>query len=312
MIETQDLSKRYASEERYALRNATFSVGKGSMLGVLGYDGAGKSTLIRILATLTPPTSGHASIRGHDVVLERPLAQREFGYVPENPSFPRNTTLRKHLHFWANIDGLSPRERRDRVEELLEFLDLGEARDTSLIDLTTSDLQRMGLAQALLLDPPILLIDELMTPLLRGDKPEFREILKLLNKQGKTLLLTASHLEDVVDLCSDVLILHGGRASKAYQTGELLEAIGRFRHARVFVEAEEYTPRAIEVIRGIPGVVDVKVSETSLVVFIHPIRNPVEKIQDALKEEKLKVKRVKASEIPLGDVFRSLAGRGAS
>lgn len=313
MIEGQNLSKQYdPQEERYALRGVTFSVEEGSILGVLGYDGAGKSTLMRILATLTPPTSGQASIAGHDIVLQRAIAQGEFAYVPENPLFHRNTTVRKHLNFWASIDGLSSSERRRRIEELLAFLKLGETRDTPLIELTTSHLQRLSLAQALLLDPPVLLIDEPMTALLPGDKPGFGDILRELNRQGKTLLLTASHLEDVVALCTDVMILDSGRASKAYGTGELLSAIGRYRHARVFVEAEEYPPQAVEAIREIPGVVDAKASDTGLVVFIHPGRNPVDGIQKTFEDRNLKVKRIKAAEIPLGDLFRSLAGRGAS
>ena len=313
MIEVRGLSKQYQPEEgTYALKEVTFHAKEGTILGVLGNEGAGKSTLLRILATLILPTEGEAKIGGHDVVRERGKVKTLMGYVPHNPRFDRNIKASKYLDLWARVDGLSGAKRRRRVAGLVDLFGLADVTEKTVLELSSGEQQRLFLAESLLSDPPVLLVDEPFTSLGPEDRAILSERLRDLNKEGKTLLVTASRLQDVQDLSQKAVILDGGRGTKAWHTAELLTAIGTARHARLFVEAESFPSKVLAAVKEHPDVVAVQETEVSLIVFVNPGKDIAADIRRAFREEGVEVRNIKPAEIPLSDAFRSVVGRGAS
>lgn len=312
MIEVRGLSKQYpAEEETYALKDVTFRVKEGTMLGVLGNEGAGKTTLLRILATLILPTEGEAEIGGHDIVWEREKVKSLMGYVPHNPPFHRNMKASKYLDFWARVDGLSGAKRRKRVGELIDLFGLADSTEERVLELGTGAQQRLFLAESLLSDPQVLLVDEPLTSLGPEDRAILSERLHDLNKEGKTLLVTASRLRDVQDLSQSAVILDGGRATEAWRTGDLMTAIGTARHARLFVEAESFPSKVLAAVKEHPDVFAVQETEVSLIVFVNPGKDIAEDIRGAFRDEGVEVRKIKRAEVPLADAFRSVMGRGA-
>ena len=312
MIEVRALSKHYnRGEGTNALRDLSFRVREGSIFGVLGNEGAGKTTLLRILSTLILPSEGGATIGGHSIIREREKVKILTGYVPHNPQFHRNLTVAKYLNFWARVDGLSGRVRKRRVAELVDFFDLGDTTGESVLGLSTSAQARLFLAEALLSDPQVLLVDEPLTSLSPEDATTLSRRLRDLKKEGKTILVTASRLRDVQDLSDEALILEGGRATEARKTADLLSAIGAARHARVFVEAEGFPSKVLSALKEHPDVIQVRETEVTLIVFVNPGKDISEDIRRAFREEGVEVKQIKRAEIPLSDSFRSLVGRKA-
>lgn len=313
MIEVRGLSKRFDREEgTYALKDVSFQVEKGRILGVLGNEGAGKTTLLRILATLIHPTEGRVEVDGHSVVRDREAVKRLVGYAPHNPSFHRNMQAAKYLDFWARVDGLSRSQRRDRIQELVAFLDLAEEMEETVLDMSTSAQQRLFIAETLLADPPVLIVDEPFTSLDPEAAATLSERFRVLNKEGKTILLTASRLRDVQDLSDTAVVLEGGRATSAWRTRELLTAVGAARHARLFVSADRFPAQVLAALKEHPDVVHVRETEMALIVFVNPGKDISRDVHRVFEEAGVQVKHIKRAEIPLSDVFRSLAGRKAS
>ncbi len=313
MIEVQALSKQYnRGEGIYALRDLSFRVREGSIFAVLGNEGAGKTTLLRILSTLILPSEGGATIGGHSIVRERETVKILTGYVPHNPQFHRNLTVAKYLSFWARVDGLSRRARKRRIAELVDFFDLDDITGESVLELSASAQARLFLAETLLSDPPVLLVDEPLTSLGPEDATTLSHRLRDLKKEGKTILITASRLRDVQNISDDALSLEGGQATEALKTADLLRAIGAARHARLFVEADGFPSKVLSALKEHPDVVQVRETEVTLIVFVNPGKDISEDIRRAFREEGVEVKQIRRAEVPLSDSFRSLIGRKAS
>lgn len=307
MIELHGLSKHYNREGRTdALKDVSFQVDAQSISGILGSDGAGKTTLLRILATLILPSKGWATIGGYRVTEQRAEVRRLIGYAPQNPIFHRDMTLRKYLDFWGRVDGLTKAERAGRIEELMDLFDLSEASSDRTLDVETSVQRRLILAQSLLSDPEVLLVDEPMTALPPEDFAFLASRFRKLNKTGKTILYTATAVREVRDLSDRVVLLEKGSAAEALPTTNLLKAIGQYRHARVFVQAESIPSTVVASIADLPDVVHIQESESSLIVFVNPGKDTTAEIRKTFEGAGVKVRNIKEAQIPLNDVFRSL------
>lgn len=208
MIEVEALSKRYGSI--WAIREATFSVGRGEVVGFLGPNGAGKTTTMRILTTYLHPTCGRARLAGFDV-LEEPLqVRRSLGYLPESvPLYPEMRTS-EYLRFRSKLKGVTSRRRRAVLEDVLQRCGLEQVADRVIGHLSKGFKQRVGLADALLNDPPILILDEPTSGL---DPIQIRDVRDLIRELGErhTILLSTHILSEVEAVCSRVLIVAGGR-----------------------------------------------------------------------------------------------------
>ncbi len=208
MIEAADLSKRFGAN--IAVDRLSFQVAEGEILGFLGPNGAGKTTTLRILTGFFPPTSGQAFIGGHDVV-ENPLqARRAVGYLPENVPLYVDMRVGEYLRFVAGAKGLSGAKAMSEVGRVMEALGLTDRRGQLIKQLSKGYRQRVGLAQAILADPPVLILDEPTIGLDPRQIVEIRSLIKGFAGQ-KTVILSSHILPEVAATCSRVLIINQGR-----------------------------------------------------------------------------------------------------
>ena len=207
MIEVLALSRRYGLVE--AVRNVTFSIGSGEVVGLLGPNGAGKTTIMKILTCSLFPTSGTARVAGYDVV-EDPLAvKRAVGYLPENAPLYGDLTVAEYLRFIADSRGLTRAERSARLEQVSADCGLTEVLHRRIDELSRGYRQRTGLAQALLHDPPLLILDEPTAGLDPHQIVEIRELIRRLGRE-KTVILSSHIMQEVEATCQRVLILKEG------------------------------------------------------------------------------------------------------
>ena len=208
MVVVKDLSKRY--REREAVQGLTFSVNPGEVVGFLGPNGAGKSTTMKMLTGFLPPSAGSARINGFDV-FESPLdAKRAIGYLPETPPLYVEMTVAEYLRFVARIKGLSGAAIGAEVKRVTELTGLGPETKRLIGNLSKGFRQRVGLAQALLGSPPLLILDEPTEGLDPKQRGEVLTMLKGLGAQH-TVILSTHILSEVRTICERVLIIHRGK-----------------------------------------------------------------------------------------------------
>jgi len=208
MIETHGLTRRFG--DRVAVDALTFSVPRGQIVGFLGPNGAGKSTTLKMLAGFLPPTLGRAQINGHDVVEARRDAQRSLGYMPESVPLHPEMRVIEYLRFRAEIKGLWGGDRTRAVTRALELADVTDVSRRLIGELSKGYRQRVGLADALVASPPLLILDEPTEGLDPNQILKFRELLKGLG-EAHTILLSTHILPEVEAVCSHVVIIHHGR-----------------------------------------------------------------------------------------------------
>jgi ABC-2 type transport system ATP-binding protein len=219
MIEVEHLVKSY--RELKAVNDISFQVQSGEILGFLGPNGAGKTTTMRILTGVLPPTSGKAKVCGFDV-FENPLeVKRRIGYLPENPPVYTDMTARAYLRFVASIKGVPRKERESEVERVATKTSCTHFLHRVIGNLSKGQKQRVGLAQALLGDPEVLILDEPTVGLDPAQIIEVRELIKSL--AGKHTIVLSTHiLPEVTATCQKALIIAQGRVV-AYDTLEGLQ-----------------------------------------------------------------------------------------
>jgi ABC-2 type transport system ATP-binding protein len=218
MIEVRELSKRFS--RHVAVDQISFSVGKGEIVGFLGPNGAGKTTTMRMLTGYLPPTSGSIQIGEHDVFRESVQARRKIGYMPENVPLYDDMRVREYLKFRARLKGLSNRDTRSRVGEVIETCGLESVRRKMIKVLSKGFRQRVGLADALVHSPELLILDEPTNGL---DPNQIRQIRELIKRLGRdhTILLSTHILSEVEMTCGRVIIIDGGKV-RAQDTPENL------------------------------------------------------------------------------------------
>jgi ABC-2 type transport system ATP-binding protein len=227
MIEVNALTKNFA--EITAVSDLTFRVGAGEILGFLGPNGAGKSTTMRIIAGFIAPTSGTAAVCGHDVMREPLAARRVLGYLPEGAPVWPEMTPRTFLRFIADVRGLAGEPRQRRLGDTIARLGLEPVLDQPIETLSKGFKRRVGLAQAILHDPPVLVLDEPTDGLDPNQKHEVRALIREM-APGKTIVISTHMLEEVHAVCTRAIIVARGRLL-ADERPAALEARSRYRNA---------------------------------------------------------------------------------
>jgi ABC-2 type transport system ATP-binding protein len=254
VIEVQELSKSYGG--RTALDRVSLSAPQGAIFGLIGPRGAGKTTLLKVLATLVAPTAGDAFVAGLSVVSDPLRVRRQVGYLPNDFGVYPDQTCAEYVAFFAACYGVPPKERMALAADLLQLVDLYHRKDTPADRLTPAMRHRLGIARVLAHDPRVLLLDEPTAELDPRARVEARELLKELSSMGKTILLTASNLAEVQDLCTHAAILQSGQIAQAGPLEDILATTPPYRTIAVKFLGDARL--AMNLIKAAHGVVDVQ------------------------------------------------------
>ena len=208
MIQVEGLRKRYKEFE--AVRGVSFSVGKGRVVGLLGPNGAGKTSIMKVLTGYHRPSEGTAVLNGLNVDDDPVGVKASVGYLPEGVPLYSDMTVGEYLAFVAEARGLPVQDRKTAIKKAAEACGIADMTDVLIEHLSKGYRQRVGLAQAIVHEPPILILDEPTTGLDPNQILEIRSLIRSLGAE-KTVILSTHILQEVEALCSEVLILHEGR-----------------------------------------------------------------------------------------------------
>lgn len=256
MIDVRDLTKYYG--QRAAVDHITFQVEAGQIVGFLGPNGAGKTTTLRILTGYMPATSGAATVAGFDVFTNSLQARRQIGYLPENVPLYGDMRVREYLAFRAKLRGMAREAREKRLKRVVDMCWLGDVFDRPIGQLSKGFRQRVGLADALIHDPKVLILDE---PTVGLDPTQIREMRNLIRSlSGKHTIMLSSHiLPEVEATCDRTIIIAAGRIVAAGTVEQLRHQI--LGGSRVIAELRGNGTQMCKDIGGLGGVKNVEIEE---------------------------------------------------
>jgi ABC-2 type transport system ATP-binding protein len=258
MIKTEHLTKHYGTLT--AVEDVSFQVGPGEVLGFLGPNGAGKTTTMRMLAGFVTPTAGSASICGHDVERDPLAAKAALGYLPEGAPNYGEMTVRRFLNFIADLRALEGARRATRLQHVIGHLQLEGVLEQSIDTLSKGFRRRVGLAQAIMHDPPVLILDEPTDGLDPNQKHEVRTLINDMARD-KIIVISTHILEEVDAVCTRAIIISQGRIV-ADDTPAGLAARSRYHNAvSMQLEQPAQLPAARAAVEALPAVAQVEVSE---------------------------------------------------
>ncbi len=223
-IFTENLTKTYGTVK--AINNLDLQVHDGEIFGFLGPNGAGKTTTIRVLTTLTRPTSGFASVGGFDVVKESEKVKKVIGVVQQHLSLDRDLTVRENMEFHARIHHLDSSKRKQRIHELLEYVELTDYADKMVDTLSGGMKKKAAIVCSLLHEPKLLFLDEPTVGLDAQARRRLWDLMRRLNNDGTTIFLTTHYIEEAEVLCHRVGIMHHGRLIALDKPLELRKKLG--------------------------------------------------------------------------------------
>ena len=252
MIEVENLTKRYGRHT--AVDGISFRVHKGEILGFLGPNGAGKTTTMRILTCYLPPTDGTARVAGFDVFTQPMEVKRRVGYTPETPPLYPDMDVGSFLDFCAKIKGVPGKDRKARISDVMEKTRITDVRATLIGRLSKGYRQRVGLAQAILHNPDVLILDEPTAGLDPKQIIETRELIKGLGGEH-TIVLSTHILPEVSMTCGRVVIINKGRVVAADTPDNLMRRLQGAGTVRLAVRGDQ--AQALAAVRAVPGVLAV-------------------------------------------------------
>ncbi len=305
MIKTEQLTKRYPSLT--AVDGVSFQVNPGEVLGFLGPNGAGKTTTMRMLAGFIAPTSGTASICGHDVISAPLEAKAALGYLPEGAPLYGEMSVRSFLNFIADLRGLEGERRGARLAHVIEHLQLAGVLEQNIDTLSKGFRRRVGLAQAIVHDPPVLILDEPTDGLDPNQKQEVRTLIEEMAR-NKIIVISTHILEEVQAVCTRAIIIARGRIV-ADDTPAALAARSRYHNA-VSMQLEELAqlPAARAALSAVPDVESVEVSEREarLTALPRAGRMILPAVSELAAHQGLKLKELHLESGRLDEVFRTI------
>jgi ABC-2 type transport system ATP-binding protein len=309
MIKAEGLTKRYGALT--AVDNISFTVQAGEVLGFLGPNGAGKTTTMRMFAGFVQPSSGHAEICGFSVENKPTEAKRMLGYLPEGaPSYGEMTPL-DFLEFIAAIRGLTGATKKKRLDEIIGLLHLEPVLEQRIETLSKGFKRRVGLGQAILHDPPVLVLDEPTDGLDPNQKHEVRELINAISA-NKIIVISTHILEEVDAVCNRAIIISSGRIV-ADETPEVLINRSRFHNA---VTLKLHRPTNLTAIssglQSLPNVDHVETNEESRTITAFPKDNAliVTAIADLAGANQWSLEQLHLESGRLDEVFRSITSEG--
>ncbi len=254
MIEVKNLTKRYG--DKRGITNLNFTVAKGEILGFLGPNGAGKTTTMSILTGYRPPTEGRIIIDGCNL-LEQPLtAKKKIGYLPETPPLYPDLQVYSYLKFVAELKAVPRPKQTAHIQEIMELVKIVEVRNRLIKNLSKGYRQRVGLAQALISNPDILILDE---PTVGLDPKQIMEIRSLIKNLGKehTIILSSHILAEISMICERVIIINKGEIAAIDSPQNLAQKMMAVERFLVRINGPQ--DEALNLVKGIPGIIRVEI-----------------------------------------------------
>jgi len=304
MIKVEDLVKRYG--ELVALDGVSFELKEGEIIGILGPNGAGKTTLLRILVAFLEADSGKVEIDGLD--MDQPLLQQKIkgkiGYLPENAPLYEDMTVTEYLIFVGKMQGIKADDIYEKLAEVIEKCGLKEKKNAEISTLSKGYRQRVGIAQALIHNPKIVILDEPTTGLDPNQRIEIRDLIKEIGR-SKTVILSSHVLSEVQSTCSRVIIINKGKIVADGTPEELENKDGKSK-ATIHIEVEEIRSNLLPRLEAIEGVNNIEVVE-SRIVIVSDSENDIRKdIARVIIEENHGLLELVRKQIDLEDVFIDL------
>ena len=252
MVEVKNLVKRYGSIK--AVNGISFTVEDGEILGFLGPNGAGKSTTMNMITGYISSTSGSVTIDGYDILEDPKEAKSRIGYLPEIPPLYLDMTVRKYLEFMFDLKRVSL-PKREHISEVMKLVKITDVQDRIIKNLSKGYKQRVGFAQALLGNPPVLILDE---PTVGLDPKQIIEIRNLIKSLGKkhTVIFSSHVLSEISATCDRIIVISGGKIVADAKTSELASSISGEQKLALEIEGSQST--ILIGLKNIPGVLRVK------------------------------------------------------
>ncbi|MGQ9467013.1 MAG: ATP-binding cassette domain-containing protein [Anaerolineae bacterium] len=302
VIETHNLTRRFGRV--VAVDGLNLSVRRGEIFGLLGPDGAGKTTTIRLLCGLLTPTAGSARVAGFDTVRQAEAVKRRIGYMPQQFSLYGDLTVLENLIFFADVFEVGRREREERIAPLLAFSRLEMFRNRRAAHLSGGMQKKLALACTLIHHPEILFLDEPTTGVDPVSRREFWEILTELHLEGVTLFVTTPYMDEA-ERCSRVALMLDGHVIACDTPDRIRERVtGHLLELRL-----QRVREAARTLEGIPGVLEIQVYGDRLHVFVEDPRQGEEAIRAALARAGIGVDAIRPTHPRMEQAFISLIRR---
>jgi ABC-2 type transport system ATP-binding protein len=311
MIQVRGLTKYYGSHP--AIQDLNFTIERGEVIGFLGLNGAGKTTTLKVLGCVLLPTSGRVEIDGYDVVENPHEIRKRIGFLPDMPPLYGEMTVRSYLSFVAQLRGVSSQQANARVDKVEDQTALREADRELISSLSHGYRQRLGVAQALVHNPALLILDEPTGGLDPVQIIEMRRLILGL-KGGHTILISSHMLSEISQTCDRLLIIQAGEIVAQGTEQELASRLGGAGH----IELEIHGPgeRAVEVLRAVAGVQRVSLHNQADGVAVIRVEAPLERRPDlvrALVQSNIDLLRLERISEKLESIFLKLTqGKAAS
>jgi len=313
-IHVQGLRKRYAGFRSgvEALQGVDFDVPKGEVFGFLGPNGAGKTTTLRILATVLTPSGGTAEVNGHDIRKDPMAVRGAVGYMPEKSGAYPLLTGFQNLVYWGHLQDMDGSGLKDRARALLKDLGLEEAANRKVKTYSQGMSRRLLVAQALVHNPPILLLDEPAAGLDPQGIRFFRDLVRTLQSEGKTIFLSSHILSEVEQTCTTVGIIHKGKMLAVDRMDALRHRIGASALTRVEVECDIPSQPVVQQLMTIPKVRMVYQLPDGIRVEAESGADIADEVARVLVTNHVRLRAVKPTEPTLEEAFMSVLGGGSA
>ena len=307
MVRLDRLAKRFGPV--HAVEELSFAVARGEVLGFLGPNGAGKSTTMRMLTEFITPTAGTAAVMGFDVVRQPIEAKRRIGYLPEGAPLYGDMTVMAFLGFVADMRGLAGEDRKRRIDAAIARTELAEVVHRPIETLSKGFKRRVGLAQAIMHDPPVLILDEPTDGLDPNQKHGVRQLIAEM-AGDKAIIISTHILEEVEAICTRAIIIARGRVVADAKPAELKRRSRHHNAVRVTMNAN-LQPKLQPMLAALPGVQSAEIvgavnGVASLLVVPHGGAPIVHEVGDLVRRSGLEVDEIVVEQGRLDDVFREL------
>ncbi len=304
MIKTVDLTKKYG--DAYAIKSIDLDLQAGDLFGFIGPNGAGKTTTMRIIATLLEPSWGEAYVCDHSVHTAPKEIRRLVGYMPDFFGVYDDMTVVEYLEFFAASYRINGQARRDRVDEMLDVVDLDFKRDAFANTLSRGQTQRLGLARTLLHDPQVLLLDEPLSGLDPRARIEMRNLLRKLGEMGKTIIVSSHILPELADVCNKVGIIDKGELKQNATKDEVIRMVREHTVLVIQPARREQLSEISKLLDGHAQIQGCELGDDAMRVVLKSDVNDYSDLPRLLIENGIAIRQFREEELDLESAFMAL------